>query len=133
MIVDSSAIVAILKNEAEAQVFSNAIQAAGVVRMSAATYLEAHMVIGGYNNPVLRARLEEILNNPGIVIEPVTVDQAIIATDCHRSYGKGSGHPANLNFGDCFTYALARAKREPVLFKGEEFLQTDLRSALEHP
>ena len=65
-----------------------------------------------------------------IVIEPVTAEQARIARQAYRDYGKGSGHPANLNFGDCFSYALAREKREPILFKGDDFLHTDLRSAL---
>ena len=66
-----------------------------------------------------------------IVIEPVTVEQAKIARQAYRDYGRGSGHAANLNFGDCFSYALARAKREPILFKGDDFGHTDLRSAVE--
>ena len=65
-----------------------------------------------------------------MVIEPVTVEQARIARQAYRDYGKGSGHPAGLNFGDCFSYALAREKREPILFKGEDFSKTDLRAAV---
>jgi ribonuclease VapC len=133
MIVDSSALVAILKNEPEAEAFSKAMEAAKAVRISATTYLETHIVVDGYRNPILTARLEEILTNPGIAIEPVTVEQARIARQAYRDYGRGSGHPANLNFGDCFTYALARDKREPLLWKGGDFLHTDLRSALEQP
>jgi len=133
MIVDTSALIAILKNEPEAQVFADAIEAAKVVRISAATYLETHIVVRGYKNPVLRGRLEEILENPGLQIEPVTAEQALIACDAHRDFGKGSGHAANLNFGDCFSYALAREKREPILFKGDDFGFTDLRAAVEQP
>jgi ribonuclease VapC len=66
-----------------------------------------------------------------IVIEPVTAAQAKIARQAYRDFGKGSGHPAGLNFGDCFTYALAREKREPVLWKGDDFGHTDLRAAAE--
>lgn len=130
MILDTSAIIAILKNEAEADVFSEAIEAAKTVRISAANYLETHLLVDRYRNPILNARLETIFENPGIQIEPVTVEQAKIARFAYRDYGKGSGHRANLNFGDCFSYALAREKREPILFKGDDFVHTDLRSAL---
>ncbi len=131
MIVDSSALIAILKNEPEAEAFSKAMEAAKAVRVSAATYLESHIVVDGYKNPILNARLEEIFANPGLEIEPVTVEQARIARQAYRDYGRGSGHAANLNFGDCFSYALARAKREPILYKGDDFGHTDLRSAVE--
>lgn len=130
MIVDSSALVAILKEEPEAEAFSEAIENATAVRISTATYLETHIVVDGYKNPILTARLEEILANPGIEIEPVTIEQARIARQAYRDYGRGSGHKANLIFGDCFSYALARAKREPILFKGDDFVHTDLRSAI---
>lgn len=129
MIVDTSALIAILKNEPEAQLFSDAMEEAKVVRISTATYLEACIVVDRYENPVLTARLEEILENPGMVVEPVSLEQARIARAAYRDYGRGSGHAANLNFGDCFSYALARTLREPLLFKGSDFLQTDLRAA----
>jgi ribonuclease VapC len=131
MIVDTSALIAILKNEPESQAFSDAIEAAKVVRLSAASYLESRIVVNRYKDPILMARLEEILENPGLQIEPVTAAQAKIAWEAYRDYGKGSGHPANLNFGDCFTYALARDKREPLLFKGDDFGHTDLRAAVQ--
>ena len=130
MILDSSALVAILKNEPESQSFSNAIEAAKIVRISAATYLETHIVVDSYKNPILKARLEDIFENPGIEIVPVTVEQAKIARLAYRDFGKGSGHPANLNFGDCFSYALARTTREPILFKGDDFNRTDLTPAV---
>ena len=129
MIVDTSALIAILKNEPEAEAYSKAIEAAKLVRISAASYLESRIVIGRYKDPILTARLEEILENPGLQIEPVTAAQARIAWEAYRDYGKGSGHPANLNFGDCFAYALARAKREPLLYKGDDFVYTDVRPA----
>jgi ribonuclease VapC len=129
MIIDTSALIAILKNEPESEAFSEAIETAKVVRISAASYLESNIVVGRCKNPILTARLEEILENPGLQIEPVTAAQAKIAWEAYRDYGKGSGHPANLNFGDCFSYALAREKREPILYKGDDFAHTDLRSA----
>jgi len=130
MIVDTSALIAIIKREPEALGFAEAIEAAPVVRVSAATCLEACIVADGFRNPLLSARLDEILENPAITIEPFTAEQARIARQAYRDYGKGSGHPANLNFGDCFSYALARDKREPILFKGDGFGLTDLRSAV---
>jgi ribonuclease VapC len=130
MIVDSSAIIAILKNEPDAETFARAIENAKSIRASAATYLETCIVVDGYRNPILSARLEEILSNPGFQIEPVTAEQARIARQAYRDYGRGSGHRANLNFGDCFSYALARDKREPILFKGDDFIHTDLRPAV---
>jgi ribonuclease VapC len=133
MIVDTSALIAILKHEPEAEAFSKTIEAAKVVRISAASYLESNIVVGRYKDPILTARLEEILENPGLQVEPVTVTQAKIAWEAYRDYGKGSGHPANLNFGDCFSYALARDKREPLLYKGDDFVHTDLRPALLQP
>jgi ribonuclease VapC len=77
----------------------------------------------------MSAQLDDVIDEIGIVIEPVTVEQAKIARQAYRDYGKGSGHPANLNFGDCFSYALAREKREPMLWKGDDFGHTDLRPA----
>ena len=133
MIVDTSALIAILKNEPEAAAFSEAMEEAKVVRISAASYLESNIVVGKYKDPILTARLEEILENPGMQIEPVTAAQAKIAWEAYRDYGKGSGHPANLNFGDCFSYALAREKREPILFKGQDFVHTSLRAAVAQP
>jgi len=130
MIVDTSALVAILKSEPEASAFAGAIEAAKIVRISAASYLESRIVVSRYKDPILMARLEEILENPGLQIEPVTAVQAKIAWEAYRDYGKGSGHAANLNFGDCFTYARAREKREPVLWKGDDFGRTDLRAAV---
>ena len=131
MIVDSSALIAILKLEPEAAAIAATMEAADVLRISAGTYLEASIVMDRNRNPILSARLDEIFALAKVVIEPVTPEQARVARQAYRDYGRGSGHPANLNFGDCFSYALARVKREPILFKGDDFIHTDLRSALE--
>jgi ribonuclease VapC len=132
MILDTSALIAILNDEPEAVPFSDAIEAASLVRFSAGSYLEACVVIERARNPKLMARLDELLEDAEVRIEPFTEEQARIARQAYRDYGKGSGHPASLNFGDCFSYALARSKREPLLYKGNDFVHTDLRSALEH-
>jgi len=129
MIVDTSAIVAILREEDEARRFAEAIEAATVRRISAATYVEIGAVIDGARDPVASRLVDELLATAGIVIEPVTAAQARIARDAYRDFGKGSGHAAGLNFGDCFAYALARATSEPLLFKGDDFAQTDVASA----
>jgi ribonuclease VapC len=130
MIVDSSALIAILKREPEAADFSAALDVSTSSRMSAASFFESAMVVDRWRNPMLSARFDEIVGQFNIIIEPVTLEQAHIARQAYRDYGRGSGHPANLNFGDCFSYALARAKREPILFKGDDFIHTDLRSAV---
>jgi ribonuclease VapC len=88
------------------------------------------MVLDKPRDPARSARLDELILDLEMVIEPVTFEQARIARQAYRDYGKGSGHPANLNFGDCFSYALAREKREPILYKGVDFVHTDLRSAV---
>ena len=130
MIVDSSAIIAVLKGEPEMSAFAAAMEAADVLRISAAAYLEASIVTDGYRDPRLSARFDDMMEHSQVVIEPVTAEQAKIARQAYRDYGRGSGHAANLNFGDCFSYALARARREPLLFKGADFALTDVRSAL---
>ena len=130
MIVDSSAIVAILKREPEWRALSHALDTSEISRISAANYFESSIVVDGWKDPVLSAQLDELMERFNIQIEPVTPEQARIARQAYRDYGRGSGHAANLNFGDCFSYALARAKREPILFHGDDFVHTDLRSAV---
>jgi len=130
MIVDTSAIVAILRDEPEARVFADAIAGADARRVSAVNFVEAAAVIDAGRNPLTSRRFDDFFREAQIVIEPVTVEQARTAREAYRDFGKGSGHAARLNFGDCFAYALARAKGEPILFKGDDFRHTDLRSAL---
>jgi ribonuclease VapC len=133
MIVDSSAVIAILKREPDWKLLSDALDASAASRISAATYFESSIIVDSWKNPLLSVQLDEIIERFNVVIEPVTTEQAKIARQAYRDYGRGSGHAANLNFGDCFSYALARAKREPILFKGDDFLHTDLRPAVSNP
>lgn len=129
MIVDASALVAVLRNEPEGPAFSKILHAADDLCVSAATYLELSIVIDSRGDAALSMEIDELIDRFDIQIEPVTASQAKIARQAYRDYGKGSGHRANLNFGDCFTYALAREKREPVLWKGDDFGHTGLRPA----
>jgi ribonuclease VapC len=130
MIVDSSAMVAVIKREPDWLAISDRMDSADCLRMSAASYLETSIVLDSRRDPLLSARLDDLIEDLEMVIEPVTVAQSKVARQAYRDYGRGSGHPANLNFGDCFTYALARDKREPVLYKGDDFIHTGVRPAL---
>lgn len=129
MILDSSALIAILRDEPEALTFSVEVQNAACLRLSAASYVEVAIVVERMMDPVLPMMFEEFLKDLEIRIEPVTAEQAAIAVQAFRVFGKGR-HAAGLNFGDCFTYALAKVMREPVLYKGDDFSQTDLIRAL---
>ena len=131
MIVDTSAIVAILRDEPEATSCAEAIANAKNRRVSAVNYVEAAVVIDGSRNPIASRRFDEFFREAGLRIEPVTEAQARIAREAYRDFGKGSGHAAGLNFGDCFAYALAKAMGEPILFKGDNFRHTDLTPVLE--
>lgn len=130
MIIDTSAIIAILRDEPEAPSFANAIAGAATRRISAVNYVEAGAVIDASRDPVASRRFDDLFRAAGLLIEPVTESQARIAREAYRDFGKGSGHPAALNFGDCFAYALAKSAGEPLLFKGDDFTRTDLASAL---
>ena len=130
MIVDSSAIVAIVADEAAGPRYAEAIIGATSPSISAANFLEVAIVIDRRNDPVIRARFDEVFEQLGLAIAPVTVEQAQLARQAHRDYGRGSGHRASLNFGDCFAYALAKSTGEPLLFLGDDFSHTDIRSAL---
>ena len=130
MIVDTSAVIAILKEEQDAPRFLRAVAiSTQPKRMSAANYLEAGIVVDANRNPLLSRRLDDLIVQTEIAVEPVTREQAEIARAAYRDFGKGSGHPAGLNFGDCFAYALARSTREPLLFKGDDFSRTDIAPA----
>jgi ribonuclease VapC len=131
MIVDTSAIVAILRNEQEAESFANAIADSRIRRVSAVNYVEAAAVIDGSRNPVASRKFDDFFREAAFTVEVVTFEQARIAREAYKDFGKGSGHPAQLNFGDCFAYALAKVMGEPILFKGGDFKHTDLTSALE--
>ena len=128
MIVDSSAIVAILGNEAEADDLEESLMETPMRRLSAVSYVEVAIVIDSRRDPVLSRGLDDFLRDTQIVIEPVTVQQARIAREAYRDFGKGR-HRAGLNLGDCFAYALAKDKAEPLLFKGTDFQRTDVEPA----
>ncbi|HSY66655.1 MAG TPA: type II toxin-antitoxin system VapC family toxin [Terriglobales bacterium] len=133
MILDTSALIAILRFEAEAPEFARIIEraakSAGQPRISAVSYVEAGAVVDGSKDPIASRRFDELIEAAQIAIEPVTEAQARIARQAYRDFGKTSGHPAKLNFGDCFSYALAKSKGEPLLFKGQDFSRTDVKSA----
>ena len=131
MIVDSSALAAILWNEPDAPVFAAAIDAASNRRMSAGTYLEIAILVDARRNPIASRPIDELIAEAAISIEPVTAEQARIARQAYRDFGKGSRHPAQLDFGDCFSYALAKELREPLLFKGNDFIHTDIVPAIQ--
>jgi ribonuclease VapC len=129
MIVDTSALIAILRDEPDAMSYAKAIANAAVRCISAASYVETAAVIDASRDPIASRRFDDLLREAHFVIEPVTEAQARIAREAYRDFGRGSGHPASLNFGDCFAYALAKAKNEPLLFKGDDFAHTDITPA----
>jgi len=129
MVIDSSAIVAVLFNEPDAWKYANAIERAADPHVSVASYLEAAIVIGNRGDADARCAFEDLFREARIALEPVAIEQILIAREAHRQFGKGR-HPAGLNFGDCFSYALAKALNKPLLFKGDDFPQTDVASAI---
>lgn len=131
MIIDTSAVLAILRAEPEARSCAGAIEGATVRRISAGSFLETAIVIDSSRDPIASRRLDDFLQAASIAIEPVTSEQASIGREAYRDFGKGSGHPAQLNYGDCFAYALARVTGEPLLFKGNDFIHTDVAPAAE--
>jgi ribonuclease VapC len=131
VIIDSSALVAILFAEPDAHRFAQAIEHAPVRRISAVNYVEIAVVVDGRRDPVASRRFDELVREAGIAIEPVDESQARAAREAYRDFGRGSGHPARLNFGDCFAYALAHCRGERLLFKGGDFGHTDIAPALE--
>jgi ribonuclease VapC len=130
LIIDTSAVVALLRNEPDADRYADALATASEPRISAGNYIEVGIVIDLNRDPVLSRRLDDLLATARVEVEPVTQLHAELARRAYRDFGKGSGHPAGLNFGDCFAYALARATGEPLLFKGHDFGYTDVQPAL---
>lgn len=128
MIVDTSALVAIMRHEPERGVFLAAL-AAHDVSMSAVTYFELGIVTDSVRDAVTSAEIDGWIADFDIAVVPVTHEQARLARAAYARFGKGN-HPARLNFGDCFTYALAKATNEPLLFKGNDFSQTDVQAAV---
>ena len=128
MIVDTSAVLAIMLRESDAARFARAITAASPCRMSAATLLEAAIVLESRGGEVAGHELDAFMERAGVELVPVTLDHVERARRAWRRFGKGN-HPAGLNFGDCFAYALADVEREPLLFKGNDFARTDIEAA----
>lgn len=126
MIVDSSAFIAIMSSEPEDLAFSEAMGAADQVLASASTLLETSIVVRrpGWDD------LDEIFRRFGTRFIAFDEDQARVAREAYARYGKGSKHPAKLNFGDCMSYALAKVRDEPLLFKGDDFTHTDVLAAI---
>ena len=129
MIVDTSAVLAILFSEGDAATYAKAIAEAGSRRMSAANFVEAAIVVEAQTQASGSRQFDAFFRRAGIVIEPVTEEQAHAARQAYTDFGKGR-HAAGLNFGDCFAYALAKIAGEPLLFKGQDFRQTDITAAL---
>ncbi len=125
MIVDTSAIIAILRDEPDSAAIGAALEGSEMRRISTVNYVEAAIVVDGNRNPILSRRFDDLLRDVQIAVEPVTLEQARIAREAYRDFGKGR-HRAGLNFGDCFSYALAKVTGEPLLFKGNDFLHTDV-------
>ena len=128
MILDTSAVIAILRAEPEASAMAEAMSSAGARAISAVSYVEAAVVIDSSHDPIASRRFDDFFREAEIVIEPVTFRQAKIAREAYRDFGKGR-HRAGLNFGDCFSYALAKATGKPLLFKGNDFSHTDVEPA----
>lgn len=127
MIIDTSAILAILFEEPEEDLFLEKIATAPHLGMSAANYVEAGLRLDGIDRGKAEA-LDQLIKNFSISIESVTIAQAFLARETHRRFGRGN-HPARLNYGDCFAYALAKATGYPLLYKGNDFAQTDIAAA----
>lgn len=129
MIVDASALLAVVFNEPERADFLRAIAASRERFISAVNYVEAGIRADSAPTHPYARLVDEVILDLSIEIAPVTAEQARIARESYRRFGKGN-HPARHNLGDCFAYALATARGEPLLFKGGDFALTDVRSAL---
>jgi len=126
MVVDTSAVLAILQDEPERRRLNEALEAADSRVMSVATFVETSIVIESRFGAEGLHHLDLFVDRAGMVLAPVDVEQARVARAAFSRFGKGR-HPASLNYGDCFSYALAQVLGEPLLFKGDDFTQTDIR------
>jgi ribonuclease VapC len=131
MIVDSSAVVAMVREEPGHDDLLTALDRSVTRPMiSAVSYVESAIVLDAQRDPVLSGRLDQLLDVFQVEVVPVTTSQARRAREAYRDFGRGSGHLAKLNFGDVFAYALAAETGEPLLYKGDDFGHTDVRSAV---
>lgn len=129
MIVDSSALIAIFRDEDDAPQIAATLAHATAPSISAVNWVEAAVVVDSARDPVASRRFDELIHASDIVVVPVTAAQAVLARHAYRDFGRGSRSPAQLNFGDCFAYALAAEAREPLLFKGDDLGHTDITAA----
>lgn len=130
MVIDTSAILAFLRGEPEADAIEALLAESADAAMSAFSVLEARVVLLARFGDHAAAELELLISKAEIKVVPFDHTQAELAFQAYKAYGKGSGHPAQLNLGDCAAYALAKLRREPLLFKGDDFARTDLTPAL---
>jgi ribonuclease VapC len=130
MVIDSSALIALLLGEPESTNSVTSIAASTTRLTAASSYLETAIVMLNRSGPDAPEKVDRLLADLSIDIFPFTQDQAVLAIAAYGRYRRGGSHPAGLNFGDCFTYALAKLTGEPVLFKGSDFSRTDLVSAV---
>ena len=130
MVIGTAALLAILFLEPEAERFARAIASAARRLISAGTLLETGIVLQARHGDEGARDLDLLVLKLGVEVAPVTERQVRLARRAYRQYGKGQHHPAGLNFGDCFAYALARDTGEPLLFKGEDFARTDVEPAV---
>ena len=128
IVIDTSALFAVMANEPEREAFTALIEADGAVLCSAVTYVESVMVLTGRSKRLPRSRVDELLGLFGIEIVPISQALTDAAVDAFDRFGKGR-HPARLNLADCFSYALAKTRELPLLFKGDDFSNTDLTPA----
>ncbi|MBA3367541.1 MAG: type II toxin-antitoxin system VapC family toxin [Geodermatophilaceae bacterium] len=129
MIIDTSALVAVMRGESGCDELMRTLAESRTTRISGGTLLETGIVIDRLGDPVLSRRLDDLLEALDVAVEPVTPEQVRVGRQAYRDFGKGSGHPAALNFGDCFAYALARTAGAPLLFVGNDFGHTDVSRA----
>ena len=129
MIIDASALVAVLEGEDRSAELLELLRA-NPLALSAVTYVETAVVTDGRRDATLSRQFDTLLERLAVEVVAVTPEQAVIAREAYRDFGRGSGHPARLNFGDCFSYALAVVRDEPLLFVGDDFTHTDVRAAL---
>jgi ribonuclease VapC len=129
MILDSSAVLAIIFGEPGYELFKDKLTSAAACSVSAATFVEISIVVESRTGDAGIRLKDSFFRNKRISIQPVTEEQAFLASQAFSLFGKGR-HPAGLNFDDCFSYALAKSMGEPLLFKGTDFSQTDIPSAL---
>lgn len=132
MILETSALIALLRNEDEADDIEKClVEATQPIFMSAASYLEAVIVTDRCGDAITSARLDTLLTQLRVIVVPVSFSQAQKGRELARTFGKGTGHPALLNFGDCFALALSMETGERLLYKGEDFRRAGVRNALD--